>query len=190
MMNILGCLDRRTEGRYFLDGIDVSEMSGDELADIRNQKIGFVFQSFNLISRTSVLENVELPMVYRGIPVPERRQRAREALAGVKLADKEQSYPNQLSGGQQQRVALARALVNGPAIILADEPTGSLDTRTSEEIMRVFQKLNRERKITIVLVTHEADIAAYANRYVRFRDGIIEDDCPVERTPAWGEVAL
>jgi putative ABC transport system ATP-binding protein len=176
MLNLVGCLDRVSDGRYFLDGVDVSGMSKDELADIRNQKIGFVFQSFNLISRTSVLDNVELPMVYRGLPVPERRQRARMALAAVGLSDKEQSFPNQLSGGQQQRVALARALVNDPTIILADEPTGALDTSTAKEIMTILQQLNRERRITIVLVTHELDIAAYGNRLVRFRDGMIEED--------------
>jgi len=173
MMNIIGCLDRVTNGSYLLDGIDVATLSKDQLADIRNQKIGFVFQSFNLISRTSVLDNVMLPMVYAGLPVPERQRRARLALASVGLAEKERSLPNQLSGGQQQRVALARALVNEPSLILADEPTGALDTRTSEEVMNIFQGLNRENGITIVLITHEPDIAAYADRIVRFRDGRI-----------------
>ncbi|OLD57470.1 MAG: macrolide ABC transporter ATP-binding protein [Acidobacteria bacterium 13_1_40CM_2_56_5] len=173
MMNIIGCLDRVTNGSYLLDGIDVATLSKDQLADIRNQKIGFVFQSFNLISRTSVLDNVMLPMVYAGLPVPERQRRARLALASVGLAEKERSLPNQLSGGQQQRVALARALANEPSLILADEPTGALDTRTSEEVMNIFQGLNRENGITIVLITHEPDIAAYADRIVRFRDGRI-----------------
>jgi len=176
MMNIIGCLDRLTSGRYLLDGIDVSTMSKDQLADIRNQKIGFVFQSFNLISRTSVLDNVMLPMVYAGLPVPERQRRGRLALASVGLSEKERSMPNQLSGGQQQRVALARALANEPSLILADEPTGALDTKTSEEVMAIFQRLNREKGITIVLITHEPDIAAYADRIVRFRDGQICED--------------
>jgi putative ABC transport system ATP-binding protein len=176
MMNIIGCLDRLTTGRYLLDGIDVSTLSKDQLADIRNQKIGFVFQSFNLISRTSVLDNVTLPMVYAGRPVAERQQRARRALASVGLAEKERSMPNQLSGGQQQRVALARALANEPSLILADEPTGALDTKTSEEVMSIFRDLNRRNGITIVLITHEPDIAAYADRIVRFRDGQICED--------------
>jgi len=175
-MNIIGCLDRLTNGRYLLDGIDVSTLSKDQLADIRNQKIGFVFQSFNLISRTTVLDNVMLPMVYAGRPVAERQRRARLALAGVGLAEKERSLPNQLSGGQQQRVALARALANEPSLILADEPTGALDTKTSVEVMEIFQGLNREKGITIVLITHEPDIAAYADRIVRFRDGQICED--------------
>jgi putative ABC transport system ATP-binding protein len=173
MMNIIGCLDRLTSGRYFLDGIDVSTLSKDQLADIRNQKIGFVFQAFNLISRTSVLDNVILPMVYAGLPVAERQRRARLALTSVGLSEKERSMPNQLSGGQQQRVALARALANEPSLILADEPTGALDTKTSEEVMAIFKRLNREKGITIVLITHEPDIAAYADRVVRFRDGQI-----------------
>jgi putative ABC transport system ATP-binding protein len=176
MMNIIGCLDRLTSGRYLLDGIDVSTMSKDQLADIRNQKIGFVFQSFNLISRTSVLDNVMLPMVYAGLPVAERQRRGRLALDSVGLTEKERSMPNQLSGGQQQRVALARALANEPSLILADEPTGALDTKTSEEVMAIFQRLNREKGITIVLITHEPDIAAYADRIVRFRDGQICED--------------
>jgi putative ABC transport system ATP-binding protein len=176
MMNIIGCLDRLTSGRYFLDGVDVSTMTRDELADIRNAKIGFVFQAFNLISRTSVLANVELPMVYAGIPVAERHARGRAALASVGLQDKEQSMPNQLSGGQQQRVALARALVNNPSMILADEPTGALDTRTSQEVMSIFQRLNAEQGITIVLVTHEPDIAGYAKRTIYCRDGEVHED--------------
>jgi putative ABC transport system ATP-binding protein len=184
MMNVIGCLDRLTTGRYLLDGIDVSTLSKDQLADIRNQKVGFVFQSFNLISRTSVLDNVMLPMVYAGLPVPERQRRARQALASVGLSEKERSLPNQLSGGQQQRVALARALANKPSLILADEPTGALDTKTSEEVMGIFQGLNRQNGITIVLITHEPDIAAYADRIVRFRDGQICEDAVREEVLA------
>ena len=176
MMNIIGCLDRLTSGTYILDGVDVSTMSKNELADTRNMKIGFVFQAFNLIPRTTALANVELPMVYAGVSPAERRARARQALAGVGLAEKEQSFPNQLSGGQQQRVALARAIASDPALILADEPTGALDSKTAEEIMRIFQELNRERGITIVLVTHEADVALHAKRLVRFKDGHIQED--------------
>src|SRR6266850_6907940 len=175
-MNILGCLDRPTRGTYILDGEDVSEMSKDERADIRCQKIGFVFQGFNLLSRTSALENVELPMLYLGVETAERHQRAMEALAAVGLAGREQNHPNQLSGGQQQRVAVARSLVNTPALILADEPTGNLDSRTSVEVMEIFQRLNRERGITLVLVTHEPDIAQYAKRVVVFKDGRIKSD--------------
>jgi putative ABC transport system ATP-binding protein len=176
MMNIIGCLDRLTSGSYILDGVDVSTMSKNDLADTRNMKIGFVFQAFNLIPRTSAIANVELPMVYAGVPPAERRERARHALEAVGLADKENSFPNQLSGGQQQRVALARAIASNPAIILADEPTGALDSKTAEEIMQIFQQLNRERGITIVLVTHEADIALHAKRLVRFKDGLIQED--------------
>jgi putative ABC transport system ATP-binding protein len=179
-MNILGCLDRPTKGSYILDGQDVSQMSKDERADIRSRKIGFVFQGFNLLSRTSALENVELPMLYAGVPTSERHQRALESLAAVGLAGREQNHPNQLSGGQQQRVAVARALVNDPALILADEPTGNLDSRTSVEVMEIFQRLNRERGITLVLVTHEQDIAQYAQRVVVFRDGKIQKDYAVE----------
>jgi putative ABC transport system ATP-binding protein len=179
-MNIIGCLDRPTRGRYVLDGQDVSELSKDERADIRCQKIGFVFQGFNLLSRTSALENVELPMLYLGIPTAERDQRAMEALAAVGLAGREQNHPNQLSGGQQQRVAVARSLVNNPALILADEPTGNLDSRTSVEVMEIFQRLNRERGITLVLVTHEPDIAQYAQRVVVFKDGKIKKDYQVD----------
>src|SRR6476660_6421599 len=179
-MNILGCLDRPTRGTYVLDGEDVSEMSKDERADIRCQKIGFVFQGFNLLSRTSALENVELPMLYAGVESGQRDQRAMDALASVGLAGREQNHPNQLSGGQQQRVAVARALVNNPALILADEPTGNLDSRTSVEVMEIFQRLNRERGITLVLVTHEPDIAEYADRVIVFKDGKIKSDHRVE----------
>jgi putative ABC transport system ATP-binding protein len=180
MMNIIGCLDRPTRGTYILDGQDVSELSKDERADIRCQKIGFIFQGFNLLSRTSALENVELPMLYAGVPTAQRDERAMEALAAVGLAGREQNHPNQLSGGQQQRVAVARSLVNNPALILADEPTGNLDSRTSIEVMEIFQKLNREREITLVLVTHEPDIAQYAQRVVVFKDGRIKKDYQID----------
>src|SRR6266446_6832923 len=180
MMNILGCLDRPTQGKYFLDGIDVSQLDRDELADIRNQKIGFVFQGFNLLARTSALENVELPMLYtRQRPDGEsQRERALKALEIVGLSDRAEHTPNQLSGGQQQRVAIARALSNEPSLLLADEPTGNLDSRTSVEIMGVFQKLN-EQGITIVMVTHELDIAQYTKRMVVMRDGQVVSDTPV-----------
>jgi len=180
-MNIIGCLDRPTKGTYILDGEDVSEMSKDERADIRCQKIGFVFQGFNLLSRTSALENVELPMLYLGVDAAQRHQRAMEALAAVGLAGREQNHPNQLSGGQQQRVAVARSLVNHPALILADEPTGNLDSRTSVEVMEIFQRLNREMGITLVLVTHEPDIAEYAKRVIVFKDGKIKSDRSIEK---------
>jgi putative ABC transport system ATP-binding protein len=180
MMNIIGCLDRPTRGTYTLDGQDVSQLTKDERADIRSQKIGFVFQGFNLLSRTSALENVELPMLYAGIDAAERQRRSAEALASVGLAGREQNHPNQLSGGQQQRVAIARALVNQPALILADEPTGNLDSRTSIEVMEIFQRLNRERGITLVLVTHEPDIAEYAQRVIVFKDGRIKKDYQIE----------
>jgi putative ABC transport system ATP-binding protein len=186
-MNILGCLDRPTKGTYILDGQDVSEMSKDERADIRCQKIGFVFQGFNLLSRTSAVENVELPMLYAGVETSVRNQRAMEALAAVGLSGREQNHPNQLSGGQQQRVAVARALVNDPALILADEPTGNLDSRTSVEVMEIFQRLNRERGITLVLVTHEPDIAQYAQRVVVFKDGKISKDYQIENQRDAGE---
>jgi putative ABC transport system ATP-binding protein len=179
MMNIIGCLDQPTRGTYILDDHDVSKLSKDDRADIRNRKIGFVFQGFNLLSRTSAIENVELPMLYAGIGTAERRRRAQEALEAVGLAGRENNHPNQLSGGQQQRVAIARALVNQPTIILADEPTGALDSRTSVEVMEIFQRLNRERGITLLLVTHEHDIAEYAQRVVIFRDGKIRSDEPV-----------
>src|SRR5438552_62529 len=180
MMNIIGCLDRPTKGSYSLDGVDVSTVDKPGLADIRNKSVGFVFQSFNLVSRTSALENVELPLIYAGVAARERTRRARQALSEVGLADRERNMPNQLSGGQQHRVALARALVNNPALILADEPTGALDTRTSIEVMEIFQRLNRERNLTVILVTHEPDIALFAKRIVHFRDGRIRRDLPVE----------
>ena len=178
-MNILGCLDKPTRGHYFLEDQDVSTLSKDELADIRNRKIGFVFQGFNLLARTSALENVELPMLYLGVKTDERLPRAREALELVGLGDRLDNMPNQLSGGQQQRVAIARSLVNQPTIILADEPTGNLDSRTSVEVMGVFQYLNREHGITIAVVTHEPDIAQYTKRIVVFKDGRIKRDEPV-----------
>src|SRR6202171_57177 len=179
-MNIIGCLDPPSRGTYILDGQDVSKMTRDERADVRCQKIGFVFQGFNLLSRTSALENVELPMLYAGIDNAQRHLRAMEALAAVGLTGREQNHPNQLSGRQEQRVAVARALVNNPALILADEPTGNLDSRTSVEVMEIFQRLNRERGITLVLVTHEPDIAQYAQRVVVFSDGRIKDDYQIE----------
>lgn len=177
MMNTLGCLDRPTRGRYLLDGVDASALGRDELADIRNQKIGFVFQGFNLLSRTSALENVELPMLYGGhrLPAKEMRERAMRALELVGLAKRFDHTPNRLSGGQQQRVAIARALVNQPALLLADEPTGNLDSRTSIEIMDAFQTLN-EKGITIAMVTHEPDIARYTKRNIVMRDGVIVSD--------------
>ena len=188
MMNIIGCLDRPSKGHYFLDGVDVSTVDKAGLADIRNKSVGFVFQSFNLVPRTSALENVELPLIYAGVGSSERMRRARAALAEVSLSDRERNMPNQLSGGQQQRVALARALVNNPSIILADEPTGALDTRTSVEVMEIFQRLNRERSLTIVVVTHEPDIAQYAKRIIQFRDGRIHRDVAVENRKDAGEV--
>jgi putative ABC transport system ATP-binding protein len=175
-MNIVGCLDIPTSGQYFLEDIDVGKLTRDELAHIRNQKIGFVFQGFNLLSRTSALENVELPMLYDGVPTKERKQKALAALKIVGLEGREHHHPNQLSGGQQQRVAIARAIVNEAPIIFADEPTGNLDTHTSMEIMELFQKLNSESGITIILVTHEADIAAYSRRVIRFLDGRLVSD--------------
>jgi putative ABC transport system ATP-binding protein len=170
MMNMLGCLDSPTSGSYFLDGRDVSKLSGDELAEVRNRKLGFVFQGFNLLPRATALENVALPLVYAGVPLKERRERAKEALSRVGLAERIEHRPNQMSGGQQQRVAIARALVCKAPLILADEPTGNLDTHTSMEIMNLLTELNNEGK-TIVLVTHEPDIAAYAHRTLRFKDG-------------------
>jgi putative ABC transport system ATP-binding protein len=179
LMNILGCLDRPTSGRYMLDGAEVSELDRDQLADLRNRKLGFVFQGFHLLSRTSALENVELPMQYaRGLTTTEQRERALRALDLVGLADRADHHPNQLSGGQQQRVAIARALVNEPVLLLADEPTGNLDSRTSVEIMGVFQRLNAQG-ITILMVTHEPDISRYAKRTIVMRDGLIVADSPV-----------
>ncbi len=175
-MNILGCLDKPTSGRYVLDGVDVSKMKPDQLAEIRNKKIGFVFQGFNLLSRTSAVENVELPMIYAGVPAEERFERAKKALEKVGLKERMFHQPSQLSGGQQQRVAIARAIVNEAPIIFADEPTGNLDTKMSIEIMRLFLKLNEEMGRTIILVTHEEDIAQYSKRILRVVDGEIHSD--------------
>ena len=175
-MNIIGCLDKPTDGQYLLEGVDVGSLSRDDLATIRNQKIGFVFQGFNLLPRTSALENVELPLLYNSVPVKERKERAVAALKIVGLEGRELHHPNQLSGGQQQRVAIARAIVNEAPIILADEPTGNLDTKTSQEIMELFRRLNSESAITVILVTHEADIAAYSRRVIRFLDGRLVSD--------------
>jgi putative ABC transport system ATP-binding protein len=184
LMHILGCLDRPTSGQYMLDGHDVSQMSKDQLADVRNRKIGFVFQGFNLLSRTTALDNVELPLLYGaggGMRGSERHRRALEALSSVGLGARADHHPNQLSGGQQQRVAIARALVTGPSIVLADEPTGNLDSRTSIEVMGIFQRLNVDRGITVLLITHERDIAEYGTRVISCRDGLIVDDTPVTR---------
>ncbi len=175
-MNVLGCLDQPTSGRYLLDSIDVMGLRRDELALIRNEKLGFVFQGFNLLPRTSALENVELPLLYGNIPAAERKRRAKDALKSMGLEGWEKHYSNQLSGGQQQRVAIARALVNNAPLILADEPTGNLDTKTSREIMELLKKLNEEEEITVVLVTHEMDIAAFSKRIIRFLDGCIVSD--------------
>ncbi|MDH5669133.1 MAG: ABC transporter ATP-binding protein [Nitrospira sp.] len=176
LMNILGCLDQPTTGRYQLNGIDVAGLRSDQLADIRNRQIGFVFQSFNLIPRTSALENAQLPLFYRGMPLREQRAMATEALKRVGLQGREGHYPTQLSGGQQQRVAIARALVTSPSLLLADEPTGNLDTQSSQEIMAILDRLNKEQGITIILVTHETDIAAYAEREVVIKDGRVLTD--------------
>lgn len=175
LMNLLGCLDTPTSGTYILNGKHVSQMSDDELAEIRNKEIGFVFQTFNLLPRTTALDNVALPMVYAGYSKSERHQRATEVLTQVNLADRMDHQPNQLSGGQRQRVAIARAMVNNPSIILADEPTGNLDSKTSVEIMNLFGEIHRQGN-TVILVTHEEDIAAYAHRVIRLRDGVIESD--------------
>jgi putative ABC transport system ATP-binding protein len=186
-MHIVGCLDRPTRGQYHLDGRDVSSLPPDELARVRNETIGFVFQGFNLLSRTSALENVELPLLYtrRGVVrAGERRRRAMLALDAVGLTDRAEHHPNQLSGGQQQRVAIARALVNEPSVLLADEPTGNLDTQTSHEVMEIFGKLRRERGLTIVVITHERDIAAYGTRTIDFRDGlVVADRLNADETP-------
>jgi putative ABC transport system ATP-binding protein len=188
LMNILGCLDKPTRGRYFLDGKDVSGLTKAELAKIRSQKIGFVFQQFNLLSRTSALENVELPTIYAGIPIAERERRAEEALKRVGLADRADHFPSQLSGGQQQRVAIARALVNNPSLLLADEPTGNLDSRTSIEIMEILQDLNDEHGLTVVIVTHEPDIAQFAKRALEFRDGKMKKDVLIQRRSIAAEI--
>jgi putative ABC transport system ATP-binding protein len=182
LMNILGCLDRPTAGQYLLEGVDISQLDKDQRADVRNRKLGFVFQGFNLLRRTTALENVELPLIYAGVPAAERVRRSRVALSIVGLAYREDNHPSQLSGGQQQRVAIARALVNNPSMLLADEPTGNLDTRTSLDVMGVFQRLNRESGITIVLVTHEPDIAEFADRVVTVRDGRVVSDRVVSNT--------
>jgi len=180
LMNILGCLDRPTAGRYFLDGEDVSSLSRDELADVRNRKLGFVFQNFNLLARTSALENVELPLLYSDVALTnvQLREKAEQVLLAVGLQGRGDHTPSQLSGGQQQRVAIARALINDPEVLLADEPTGNLDSRTSVEVMEIFQKLN-ENGITIVMVTHEADIASYARRNIVMKDGLVRSDLAV-----------
>lgn len=179
LMNILGCLDTPTSGSYRLDATEVSHLSDNELAAIRNRKIGFVFQSFNLLPRISALQNVELPLIYAGVSGRDRRQRALESLAAVGLADRVHHKPKELSGGQQQRVAIARALVTQPSIMLADEPTGNLDSKSSTEIMAIFQRLNRDHHQTVIFVTHEPDIAAFTRRILRVRDGVIERDEPV-----------
>jgi putative ABC transport system ATP-binding protein len=180
LMNILGCLDKPSRGHYYLDGKDVSGLTKDDLAKIRSQKIGFVFQQFNLLSRTSALENVELPTIYAGVPIEERARRASEALNRVGLAERAGHFPSQLSGGQQQRVAIARALVNNPSLLLADEPTGNLDSRTSVEIMDILQNLNQEHGLTVIIVTHEPDIAQYAKRALEFRDGKMKKDVLIQ----------
>ncbi|MDY6933519.1 MAG: ABC transporter ATP-binding protein [Spirochaetota bacterium] len=181
-MNILGLLDTPSSGKYMLDGIDVMTLSDDEMANIRNRKIGFVFQGFNLLSRASALENVEMPLLYRGVAISrEMKNKAKELLALVGLAEREHHHPNKLSGGEQQRVAIARALINNPTIILADEPTGNLDTKNTEEIMNLFTMLNKEMQITIILVTHETDVARYANRKLVFKDGKIVQNRQIRR---------
>jgi putative ABC transport system ATP-binding protein len=191
-MHLVGCLDHPTSGDYILDGVNVSELGRDERAEIRNRKIGFVFQGFNLLSRTSAIENVELPLAYSGVGGRQRRERARAALDAVGLGTRMGHFPNQLSGGQQQRVAIARALVTGAPLLLADEPTGNLDTRTSAEVMELLVRMNDERGITVVLVTHESDIAEFAKRVVVFRDGKIEADKQVKdrRRPVVPEAAV
>jgi putative ABC transport system ATP-binding protein len=188
LMNIVGCLDRPTRGHYLLDGKDVSSLTKDELAAIRSHKIGFVFQQFNLLPRTTALENVELPTIYAGVPVEERARRAQEALQRVGLAERAGHFPSQLSGGQQQRVAIARALVNNPSLLLADEPTGNLDSRTSVEIMEILQGLNDQQGLTVVIVTHEPDIAQYAKRALEFRDGKLRKDTVVQSRMIAAEV--
>jgi putative ABC transport system ATP-binding protein len=188
LMNIIGCLDKPTRGHYFLDGKDVSGLTKAELAKIRSVKIGFVFQQFNLLSRTSALENVELPTIYAGVAIEERQRRAEEALKRVGLTDRAGHFPSQLSGGQQQRVAIARALVNNPSLLLADEPTGNLDSRTSIEIMDILQQLNDSHGLTVVIVTHEPDIAQYAKRALEFRDGKMIKDVLIQRRSIAAEI--
>lgn len=188
LMNIIGCLDQPTSGEYYLDGINVAELDDNQLAEIRNQKIGFVFQQYMLLPRTTALRNVELPMLY-GSKGGNRHERARAALAAVGMLDRLHHKPNELSGGQQQRVAIARALVNEPRIIMADEPTGALDTRTGEEIMGIFQRLNREQGITVIVVTHEHDVAHHAERIISMRDGLIASDEPVRERIIAGAAA-
>jgi putative ABC transport system ATP-binding protein len=179
-MNLLGCLDKPNDGVYSLEGVNVAELSRIELARVRNERVGFVFQGFNLLSRTTAIENVELPLIYAGMRAKERHRRSREALTRVGLGDRMDHIPSQLSGGQQQRVAIARSLVNHPSILLADEPTGNLDSRTSVEIMQVFQELNEQEKLTIMLVTHEPDIAQYSKRVIMFKDGHVIRDYEVQ----------
>jgi putative ABC transport system ATP-binding protein len=192
LMHILGCLDHPTTGQYFLDGRDVAKLSRNDLAEVRNSKIGFVFQGFNLLARTSALDNVELPLLYTNasMKAADRRARAMEALKAVGLAERAHHHPNQLSGGQQQRVAIARALINRPSLLLADEPTGNLDSRTSVEVMGIFQRLNAEQGITVLLITHEPDIAEYASRIIAFRDGrVIGNQAVTKRRDAQIELA-
>lgn len=189
LLNLLGCLDRPTSGRYLLGGTSVETMNRDELAEIRNRKIGFVFQNFNLLPRMDALENVELPLLYKGSDTPNEDELGLRALAGVGLAGREHNFPAQLSGGQQQRVAIARALINKPEILLADEPTGALDSHNGAEIMNIFQTLNEAQGITIVMVTHSDEIASYAGRIVRFRDGLIVADTKVEKSAKVPQVA-
>jgi putative ABC transport system ATP-binding protein len=187
LLNILGCLDQPTQGQYRLDGIDVSRLGFDQLADVRNRKVGFVFQSFNLIPRTSALENAQLPLFYRGMPLGEQRAKAAATLKRVGLEGREHHFPTQLSGGQQQRVAIARALITAPALLLADEPTGNLDTESSREIMNMLEGLNREG-LTVILVTHEADIAAYAHREILLKDGQLLSDRTTKRAQGTVEI--